>query len=498
MSKIFKNQISDSKQYGKLVREAHLGWLGMTDIQKVGDIERLIDLDIGANNFVNFVESLPAYELNEEGPYRYAMQGIEERNYPLVKATIDAAGTTVITDNHRAGYKGASFYLWFEDDVFSATGVLTSNHPEQIMLRIMGDGVQVGLHTRYQVQLMAEADSNLFVPADEVDSGTRWVENYGLVEQELSTRGTDLTFAGHFELTNQTSVIRKNYEVPGNMILKGVNQPLVWSFVADNGQRFDRWLGKLDYEFFTQFRRDKARLMMYGKSLGLNGMASQIKGESGNTVKAGMGLYEFMNSGNIKYYNQFDIDVFTKFILDITYNMVGQSQRKIVVSTGEYGLYEFHKALMNKAATYPWAQSSHNFKISGNKISLMEGQMVNFGWINGIEISVMLDKMKDNPIHNMQMHPDGGPVTSRIFDIYDFGTTNGKPNIQRLKVKGYEELYRYIPGMRDPFSAWNNMTAPGMAASSKDGYSVFKQWVGGLHMGNPKKTGRFIPTLYQL
>ena len=173
----------------------------MTDIQKVGDIERLIDLDIGANNFVNFVESLPAYELNEEGPYRYAMQGIEERNYPLVKATIDAAGTTVITDNHRAGYKGASFYLWYEDDVFSATGVLTSNHPEQIMLRIMGDGVQVGLHTRYQVQLMAEADSNLFVPADEVDSGTRWVENYGLVEQELSTRGTDLTFASHFELT---------------------------------------------------------------------------------------------------------------------------------------------------------------------------------------------------------------------------------------------------------------------------------------------------------
>ena len=72
MSKIFRNQISDSKQYGKLVREAHLGWLGMTDIQKVGDIERLIDLDIGANNFVNFVESLPAHELNEEGPYRYA------------------------------------------------------------------------------------------------------------------------------------------------------------------------------------------------------------------------------------------------------------------------------------------------------------------------------------------------------------------------------------------------------------------------------------------
>ena len=426
------------------------------------------------------------------------MQGIEERNYPLIGATIDAAGTIEVADTHKAGYKGGSFYLWFQDDVFSPTGVLSSNHPEQFMLRIMSDGVQVGNKVRYQVQLTAEADSELFVPAAELVAGSRWVENYGLVEPELSVRGTDLTFSSHFELTNQTSVIRKNYEVPGNMILKGVNHPLVWKFVSDSGKSFDRWLGKLDYEFYKQFRQDKARLLLYGKSMGLGGTPSLIKGESGNTVTSGMGLYEFMNSGNIKYYNKFSIDNLTKYILDITYNMVGQSQRKIVVSTGEYGLYDFHSSLMNKASSYPWLQSNHNFQISGNKISLKEGQMINFGWINGIEVNVMLDKMKDNPIHNMQMHPEGGPITSRIYDIYDFGTTNGKANIQKLKVKDYEELYRYIPGMRDPFSPYNNLSAPGMAATSKDGYSVFKQWIGGLHVANPKKTGRLIPSIYQL
>ena len=60
MSKIFKNQISDSKQWGKLTRENHLAWLGMTDVQRMGDIERLLDRDIGANNFVSFVEQLPS------------------------------------------------------------------------------------------------------------------------------------------------------------------------------------------------------------------------------------------------------------------------------------------------------------------------------------------------------------------------------------------------------------------------------------------------------
>ena len=496
--KVFMNQITDPKYWGKLTRESHLANLGYTNIQTSKMIERLMDLDIGANNFVNYVESLPAYELDEEGPYRYAMQGIEERNHGLVKATIDAAGTTLITDAHKAGYKGASFYLFYDDDVFGPTSALTSNHPEQFVLRVMGEGVPVGLQTRYQVQLLATADSELFVPASEVAAGSRWVDRFGLVEQELSVRGNTVSHASHFMLENSTSTIRKNYEVPGNMITKGVNRPLEWDFVGDDGKRFKAWLPKLDYDFNVQFRRDKANLLLYGKATTLGGVPSLIKGESGNTVKAGLGLYEFMNTGNIKYYNNFSIDNLAKFILDITYNMVGEDKRDIVVSTGEYGAYQFHQALMNKAAGYSWLQSGHNFKTEGNKMILDEGQMVGYNFVNGITIRLIKDKMKDNTIHNMMMHPSGGPVTSYIYDIYDFGTTDRKPNVQKIKVKDYDELFGYIPGMRDPFQPYNNLTSPRMMATSKDGYSVFKQWVGGIHVGNPKKTGRYIPSIYQL
>src|SRR5574344_1717383 len=338
--KVFMNQITDPKYWGKLTRESHLANMGMTSIQTSKTIDRLVELDIGANNFVNFVDGLPTYDLDEEGPYRYAIQGVEERNHGLVKATIDAAGTTQITDAHKAGYKGASFYMWFEDDVFFPTSSITSNHPEQFVLRVMGEGEQIGLQTRYQVQLLATADSTLFVPAVEVAAGTRWVDRFGLTEQEGSVRGKGVSHGSHFMLENSTSALRINYEVLGNMINKGVNRPLEWEFVGDNGERFKAWLPKLEYDFNIQFRRDKANLMLYGKATTFNGSPSLIKGESGNTVKAGLGLYEFMNTGNIKYYNQFSIDNLAKFILDITYNMVGEDKRKIVVSTGEYGLYQ--------------------------------------------------------------------------------------------------------------------------------------------------------------
>ena len=64
--KVFKNQIDDPKRWGKLTTEAHLANAGMTSIQTSKMIERLVDLDIGANNFVSFVESLPEYVLDEE------------------------------------------------------------------------------------------------------------------------------------------------------------------------------------------------------------------------------------------------------------------------------------------------------------------------------------------------------------------------------------------------------------------------------------------------
>lgn len=495
--KIFKTQVTDPKAWSHLTREAHLGWTGQNQPVDIGNkmIDRLYELNYGADNIVSFIEKLPVMTIPKEGPYRWWLQGTEERNIPLVKATIDAAGSTVVTDTHKAGLAGAIFYMWFSEDYFYATSVIVGSHPEQYSLRCVGEGVQVGMYFRYEVQLTTN-DPTLFVPASEVTAGSRWSEEYGLVEQELSIRGNSVHHASPFAMENTTSVIRKNYEVPGNMINAGENYPLLFKFVSDDGKTFDKWIPKLDWDFMTQFRRDKARLILNGKSTVLSNGNSWMKGESGNTIKAGFGLYEQMNGGNIMYYNEFSIDNLSKFIMDITYNKIPEDKRDIVLSTGTYGAYEFHKALMNKAAGYSWLQSGHNLQVSGNRVILNEGQMVQYNFINGISFRIVIDPMKDDPIRNKLMHPDGGPVSSRVFDIFDFGTTNGQGNIQRVKVEGAEEFYGYINGMRDAFQPYNNLNTPRQMSSSKDGYAVFKQWIGGTLIKNPLKTGRYIPTAY--
>jgi hypothetical protein len=494
MEKISKLQIVDQKYWSHLTQEKHLGWLGMQDpiyLSKV--MNKVYEINYGSDNLVSFIESIPSMEIEDEGSFRWMLMGNEERNIPLIKASLSEAGT-VVNDTDKPGLGRSRFYLYFPENYFSATSVIVGENPNSYSLRIVDDPVETADGHRVKVELVT-GDDTLFVPAEDLKRGTRWSEEYGLVERELSKRGNSVHHAGPMMMENTTSVIRKNYEVPGNMITKGKNKPLAFAFVDENGKTQTRWLDKLGWDFQKQMRWDKSRLWMYGRSNKMSDGSYGNKGESGNTIYSGFGLYEQMEGGHLLYYNNFNLDMLTDFAMDITVGKFREDSRKFVMSTGERGAYEFHKSASNKASGYSWLQSGHNFKMEGGKMKLDEGQIMKYVSVNGIEFNIIIDPMKDDPVRNKILHPRGGLASSYIYDIFDFGTTNGEHNIQRVTVKDNEEFFRYIPGMRDPFSPYNKQTAPSMAATSIDGYAVYKQYIGGIVLRNPLKTARIIPSM---
>lgn len=493
MEKISKLQIVDQKHWGGLTREAHLGWLGMNDPQYVSKvIDKIYEVNYGTDNIVSFIEQFPVHYLNDEGVYRWMLQGAEERNIPLVGATTTAGAGFIAGD--RPGLARSQFFMVFPERYFSATSVIVGEHPDDYQLRVTEDPVEVATGWRYRVELI-NGDDSMFVPLEDLQPGQRWSEEFGLVEHELSKRGNEVKHSGPMMMENVTSVIRKNYEVPGNMITKGENHPFAFAFVDQDGKTHTRWLNKLEWDFMRQFRWDKARLLMHGKSNKLADGQYGNRGESGNVIRSGFGLYEQMDGGNLMYFNKFSLNKLTDFAMDISVAKLREDSRKFVLSTGEYGAYEFHKAASEKASGFTWLDSGHNFKTSGGKMELNEGQIMKYVAINGIEFNIVIDPMKDNSVRNKILHPQGGLASSRTYDIWDFGTTNGEPNIQRVAVKDNEEFFRYIPGMRDPFTAGGKGSNPSMAATSVDGYSVYKQYIGGILLRNPLKTGRIIPNV---
>jgi len=487
---ISKLQTLDPKDWSGLTTDNHLGALYMQQPELVSEvIEHIYKVNLGGDDVVSFINQFPVMYINDDVPFDWLLQGADEKNIPLIAYYESDLSSTPT----RAGIARSTFWMEFGERLFERTDIIVGEKPDLYKLMVVDDPISRGTSVFYCVQLNT-GDDTLFVPSDELAAGTRWSKDYSPVEQTLSKRGGGITHTSPFRMRNWLSMIRKQYTVPGNMIRKGKNKPLAFAWVDQDGKKITSWLGKLDWDFLTQFRRERARLLLYGNANMLPDGTFGNVGESGYELKTGYGLYEQVAPSNTFYYNTFDIDWMTEIALGLSVGKLPEDQRRFVLSTGEYGAYEFHKAVQDKASGWAPNFSQDRISMSGNKMTYA-GQFMKYVSVNGIEFEVMIDPMLDNPVRNKVMHPDGGLASSREYNLWDFGTAGGDPNIQRVALEGDEEIYKYIPGMRTPFDPYNKLSTPGMAASSVDGYEVHKMFIGGLRVKNPMRTMRIIPSL---
>lgn len=497
---ISKLQTVDAKYWKGLTTDTHLGAMHMLEPHLISDVmEQLYKVETGGDDFISFVNQFPKFKVNDDStPYQWLLIGNDEKNIPLVGASMtyaDAlAGTYMATtDTYEPGLALGRFYLTFGEKYFKMTSVLVGEHPNDYSLRVVSKPVMAGNKWIYEVELIT-GDLELFVPVDDLLAGTRWSEEYGQVTQTLSEEGTEVKHASSMRMENTLSMIRKQYEVPGNMIRKGGNAPLVAKFTGD-GKTFVRWIDKLGWDFWKQFRRDQARLLMYGKSNKLADGSFGNKDSNGYEIRSGFGLYEQVAPSHIFKYNNFSLDYLGEVAMGLTFGKVREDARTLVLSTGERGMYQFHKASEDKASAITYLSDPSRLTKLGDGRLGIQGQFVEYAFVNGIKFKLMVDPMLDDRVRNKLMHPLGGLASSYEYNIWDFGTTNGQNNIQRVYLEGDEEVFRYIPGMRDPFTPYNNLTTPAATASSKDGYEVFKMFTGGIMVRNPLRTARLIPSI---
>lgn len=500
-AKISPLQKVDQKYWSGLTKQNNLAYLGYTKgpAQLSTTIDMLYEVNYGDDNIVSVVDKYPTIYVDQEN-YEWALRGTSERNIPLVKATYTSSETAITSSTTaQVGLNFEPFYLYFSEKWFSGTEVIAGSHPEDYLVQITGDPIRVGDLFRYEVRMYGSSPT-LYMPVEELLAGVLYGQLFNPVEREFSKRGSDIHFESFFKLQNTISSIRKSTLVPGSMLKMGDNVPLAYAFRDDNGKTYTRWINYLDFKFYKECRQEKAKLILYGKNtIGVTG-ESYLMGESGNPIIAGYGLYEQMQGSNIGFYNTFNLDAFASYLTSISYNKLPEDKRKFLVTTGQWGMEQFHKANATRiSSAYPWMRSGANYVMgSDGKVSLKEGQITKIQLLNGIEIELMHDPMLDNPVTVGKIpHPNGGFVSSYIYNIWDFGTTNGESNIAKVAIKGDEEYFRYVPGMRDPFSPGGKGSNPDMAAHSIDGYEMHKMMNGSVRIKNPLRTGRYMPNIYK-
>jgi len=489
----------EGKDWAGLTSANHFGNLfGEQPIKLGGFMDTIYKVNL-QDDIINFVNKYPTLELEDDLQYQWEIMGADSKNIPLQAAT-DMAGNAV-TATSTFGKYGERFKMRFGELLFFQTHVIVGEKPDLYHLLIRTEGVNVnGSEWEYEVELITP-DPELYVPYEELLAGTRWSVDYSVSEQFLSKKGSDISFTSPFLMSNRISMLRKEHTVPGEMILKGQNTPVSfnWQVVNKNGkvEKVKTWLNRIDFEFDKHFRREKAKLLFYGKGNEQENGVFANKGDAGGPIKLGMGLREQISAANTHYYTTFNIEALVSFALDLSVGRIAESDRKFVIGAGEHGLKMVSRAIEKYAGANALAYGTDYNRVTTltgepSKMSYTRPQFVKFADINGLRFEFVHIPWYDDPVRYKQVHPDGGTVESYRLTIMDFGTQDGNPNIQLVRLKGQPEVFGYVPGLRDPYSPEGKAKA---MAHGVDGYTIHRaDWVG-LKVHNPMRLGEWIPNM---
>jgi len=109
----------------------------------------------------------------------------------------------------------------------------------------------------------------------------------------------------------------------------------------------------------------------------------------------------------------------------------------------------------------------------------------------GLVLKVEVDPLYDDKVRNKILHPDGGVAESYRYDILYIGSME-EPNIQKVKVRGSDELRGYMAGIRDPYTGRRGGTMQLMEDSAT--MTALVEGVGSL-VKDASRTASLIPAL---
>jgi len=172
-------------------------------------------------------------------------------------------------------------------------------------------------------------------------------------------------------------------------------------------------------------------------------------------------------------------------------------ERKFMLRTGERGAAQFNRAAT--AAASGWKSLFDNTNQNAIKgvtskfhdNSFQGGfQFTEWRAPNNIHIMLEVDPMYDDKVRNKILHPDGGVAESYRYDILYIGSME-EPNIQKIKVRGDDELRGYMAGIRDPFSGRRG----GIMQLMEDSATMTAMCGTGAMVKDPSRTASLIPAL---
>lgn len=492
--------MTKGKAWSGLTLKNHIGAIFGSQPQLVSPLTTVLLQSSGMKNLDTTLSLFPEKVLNTADDFVWKVVGSDERNIPLVEAR--AFGAVVDTNTTGVGIARSKFELVFGEKWFTSMHVIAGPRPDVYQIRITDEPYEEGSNYVYPCEAWGGQESLAGIPGDELLPGNRFSIESAYTEDELSTRGAGIQFTSPYLMRNSLSTLRMEHKVSGAMIDVKV-EPVYFAGIETRDPNTGKvhksttWMQEVYWQFEKALSRIKSRTIMFGKTNRDENGRFLNKGASNIEIKAGSGIREQMEVSNTISYNRFSMRLLEDVLSELSEGKLDFDERKFMLRTGERGAAQFNRAAT--AAASGWKSLFDNTNQNAVKgvsskfhdNSFQGGfQFTEWRAPNNIHIMLEVDPMYDDKVRNKILHPDGGVAESYRYDILYIGSME-EPNIQKIKVRGDDELRGYMAGIRDPFSGRRG----GIMQLMEDSATMTAMCGTGAMVKDPSRTASLIPAL---
>lgn len=409
--------------------------------------------------------------------YDWNLIGDLERPISVVRNLGDGGSTP--------GLYGQPFRVILAEKEFVSGEVLIPDDRDYPVI-VVGDPTEVVDGFEYTFKLLSP-DQQKSMPLDLITAGHEFSKDYSAYE-EGSTRSGITTFGTPFKMRNHLTLQRKSYEMTGS-----AQTDVMAILMKDpkSGKTSALWTSVAEWTYWAQWYREQERAFIYSTFNAKPTGVVDLKGENGRPVYIGAGLREQIAPANKRTYTNLTENVIREFMMDLSYNVLDQGQRKFVALCGEGFMDAFDRAMKESMGGRNVVVSDSKFITGSGQELTLGGQFTTYKGLNGTEMTLMHMPLYDDPTHNRKKHPiTGRPAESYRATFIDFGQYDGQSNIVKVAKQDREQVLWYTGGSTGPQGHSNS--AQKMGSNTFDGYAMHVLAETGIYIQNPMSCGELI------
>ena len=429
-----------------------------------------------SDNPLTFMLSGKSEKTISTSAWEWEMRGATTRPLVVVENVEPSANTT-------PGIMKRPFKMKLDTDWYLPGDIINpGSSNKKYSVRIQSQPFRSGNGYIYEVRGMWD-DPQMFLPLKYLERGTQWAKLFAQYEEAAEQSGST-QYSLPIAMQNRMSRYRKTYRVTGD----AANEVLAVKIPDSKGVYHDSWIKYAEVEYWEQWYRELERGYWYSRS------TKTVLGANGRPIYSGPGVQEQLEDSHQHYYSVLTARLIEEYLMDIFYSRVKPgSGRRIAAFTGEYGMIQFHRAIMEWQQKKGFIQVVDQVMIKNVPSNYTENglqagfQYVKYVMANGAVLELIHNPLYDDREINFEIDPvTGFPMESQRFTFLDFSKEREGNIVLMNKANSFK--LGYVAGLQSPYGPTNNK----IMSHSGDYYDMHVQKQCGVHIQDVSRCGELI------